>query len=204
MAEQSKETLKSYFQTGDKPTEANFSDLIDTMAKSSDLTTALSDIDQAKKDIQSMDTLTEDLHSFILSCSAETGQIPTGDVFTFRMPYGFILIDVRASLNSPPASGSVQLTVSANDQLITNTIAMSSTTTGANTTALLGENGPAITIPRETEIKVNVSSAPYGATGLKVSFIGRRATGAVTLSLADINFDDDLGVPISFVDAEVI
>ena len=65
MAEQSKETLKSYFQTGDKPTEANFSDLIDTMAKSSDLTSALSDIDQAKKDIQSMDTLTEDLHSFI-------------------------------------------------------------------------------------------------------------------------------------------
>lgn len=203
MATQSKETLKSYFQTGDKPTEANFADLIDSVALDAELTTAQASVTQNVNDVTSLKESMEDLHSFVLQCSSETGQILTGDVFTFRMPINYILVDVRASLSAAPSSGTVDLTVKAGGSNITNTVSLSTTTTGANTSALLGENSPAMTIPKETEMKVNVTSAPASASGLKVTLVGRKASGTVTLSLAQINFDPDLGVPISFVDATV-
>ena len=58
MAVQTKEVLKSYFETGDKPTQEEFADLIDTLVTEPDLEDKLKDISDKLKDISSFESVT--------------------------------------------------------------------------------------------------------------------------------------------------
>jgi hypothetical protein len=254
MSTVTKETLKTYFQTGDIPTEAQYVDLIDSTCLQADLdlekqdrvnklaeeTTArkaeddaidakigdttnatvasnypaantvydvldgLIDMDQS---ISTRVSAAEswiaaskvaELESFIFGCSAEIGDIGVGDVFTFRMPYAFTLVDIRASLNTAPTSATTTFKIKVDGTDVSNAISISSgTTTGTATNALLGENSPPLSIAMDAEVKVNVSAAGPGAgTGLKVSLVGYRGDCSVTGTAAPITIP--LTFPISF------
>jgi hypothetical protein len=253
MSTTSKEILKTYFQTGDVPTEAQYVDLIDSICLQAELdvekldrinklaaeTTARGLEDDAINakigdlvtdpitnytdattvagilaGLLAEDELTStrvsaaeswiaaskvaELESFIFGCSAEIGDIGVGDVFTFRMPYAFTLVDIRASLNTAPTSAPMTFKIKVDGTYVSSAISISSgTTTGIDTYALLGENSPPLSIAMDAEVKVNVSAAGPGAgTGLKVSLVGYRGDCAITGTAAPITIP--LTFPISF------
>ena len=137
------------------------------------------------------------LDSFIFACSSETGDIGTGVKSTFRMPYGFTCTEVRASLVSNTASSPVELKVLVDGTAITDTvqIAAGSTTTyqaGVPSTFLIGQNSSPVPITMDSEVKVNVLSAPTGASGLKVTLVGYVGTCSINVQGGTIAF------PITF------
>lgn len=137
------------------------------------------------------------LDSFIFACSSNTGNIATGDVSVFRMPYGFTCTEVRASLITNTASSAVSLKVFVDGTAITDQvdIAAGATTTyqvGVASTFLLGQNSSPQPIAMDSEVKVNVTSAPTGATGLKVTLVGYVGECAINVVGGSITF------PITF------
>ena len=137
------------------------------------------------------------LDSFIFACSSETGNIGTGIKSTFRMPYGFTCTEVRASLVTNTASSPVELKVLVGGTAITDTveIAAGSTTTyqaGVPSTFLIGQNSAPVPITMDSEVKVNVLSAPAGASGLKVTLVGYVGTCSINIQGGTIAF------PITF------
>lgn len=137
------------------------------------------------------------LDSFIFACSSETGDIGTGVKSTFRMPYGFTCTEVRASLVANTASSPVELKVLVDGTAITDQIdiAAGSTTTyqaGVPSTFLIGQNSSPVPIAMDSEVKVNVLSAPIGASGLKVTLVGYVGTCSINVQGGTIAF------PITF------
>ena len=137
------------------------------------------------------------LDSFIFACSSETGDIGTGIKSTFRMPYGFTCTEVRASLVANTASSPVELKVLVDGTAITDQveIAAGSTTTyqaGVPSTFLIGQNSSPVPITMDSEVKVNVLSAPAGASGLKVTLVGYVGTCSINIQGGTIAF------PITF------
>ncbi len=137
------------------------------------------------------------LDSFIFACSSEIGNLSTGDVSTFRMPYGFTCTEVRASLITNTASSAVSLKVFVDGTAITDQvdIAAGSKTTyqaGVASTFLLGQNSSPQPIAMDSEVKVNVTSAPTGASGLKVTLVGYVGTCAINVVGGSVTF------PITF------
>jgi hypothetical protein len=137
------------------------------------------------------------LDSFIFACSSNTGNIATGDVSVFRMPYGFTCTEVRASLITNTAPSAVSLKVFVDGTAITDQvdIAAGATTTyqvGVASTFLLGQNSSPQPIAMDSEVKVNVTAAPTGATGLKVTLVGYVGECAINVLGGSITF------PITF------
>jgi hypothetical protein len=137
------------------------------------------------------------LDSFIFACSSNTGNIATGDVSVFRMPYGFTCTEVRASLITNTAPTAVSLKVFVDGTAITDQvdIAAGATTTyqsGVASTFLLGQNSSPQPIAMDSEVKVNVTSAPTGASGLKVTLVGYVGECAINVVGGSITF------PITF------
>lgn len=149
MAIQTAAILKAYFQTEDKPTQAQFEDLIDTIfgtlvfehAAGSDESTALS--------------------------------VAAG-VVTFRVPCAFKVTEVRASLTTAQASGSI-FTVDINESgtsILSTKLTIDNgekTSKTAATPAVISDS----TIADDAEITVDIDQLGDGtATGLKVKLIG--------------------------------
>lgn len=106
----------------------------------------------------------------------ETTAITTGtSKVTFRMPYAFTILEVRASLNTASSSGiptvdineggtsilSTKLTIDANEK----------TSTTAATAAVISDS----TLADDAEMTIDIDVAGTGAKGLKVVLIGYRA-----------------------------
>ncbi|QDP67158.1 MAG: hypothetical protein Unbinned3806contig1000_31 [Prokaryotic dsDNA virus sp.] len=269
-----RDLLKSYFQYGDTPTEAQFADLINKLATVVELqaeedariaadtaeTSArvaadnaldakitsndaefsaihallgtlslaqnlgtftggtIPDSSTVKSALQSIETYIETLatsatvsghnsriasleaniglDSFTFACSAEIGNVSTGTVCTFRMPYDYSLVDVRGALTSASSSGNTSFTVAVNGSNVTNQIDLgvgSKTTYSAGAaSSLVGINSSPIGITMDSEITVSVSSAGTGASGLKVTLVGSLGTTTITSSDGNITF------PITF------
>ena len=147
-------TLKSYFETGDTPTEAEFADLIDSLA-----------------------LVNEAVIPIGIACSDETTDLTTGTAkATFRMPYAFELTEVRANVTTAP-TGSV-LTVDINESgttILSTKLTIDAgeeTSTTAATQPVISDSSLAddakITIDIDT-----VGSTVAGA-GLKVWLIGNK------------------------------
>lgn len=224
-----RETLKSYLQYGDRPTEVQWSSLIDSFSLSSELEavkadltalissdTAAINLNASKISVLETTIVTHattasvslissrvsnleaniGLDSFTFACSAEIGNVSTGTVCTFRMPYDYSLVDVRGALTSASSSGNTSFTVAVNGSTVTSQIDLgvgSKTTYSAGaSSSLLGVNSSPVGIVMDSEITVNVSSAGTGASGLKVTLVG--ALGATTISSSEGN----VTFPISF------
>lgn len=247
MSKVDRNTLKSYFQAGDKPTESNYADLIDSFAleadidskfdavnesiatTNADLATAkikvdtntasitdvlsrtvaleglnvgprLIDLEETETNVLSrLSTLESNtnIDSFVVACSSDTGDLATGVVTTFRMPYAFTLVDVRGSLTAASAGSDVTFNLSKNGTVITSTVTIpaGSKTTGVNTGSLLGENSAPIRLEMDDEIVVNVlgiGSAGTTGSGLKVTLVGTAGLCQIVL------IESPIVLPITF------
>ena len=221
--------LKARFQTGDTPNEADYAALIDASLPASGLTTDEAVAAEAKlrgdgdatlqSGVDTLTTTTVDLatrlstvetvtaaagvglESFVFGCSEETGLIGTGDVFTFRMPYSFTLVDIRASLTTAATSVVPNFVVKVNGTTISKTISIPLTKTTTGTVeggTLLGANSPPYKVALDDEIKVNVGTAGNGAgEGLKVTLVGYHGNCDIVGAAANLSFP--FTFPLTFI-----
>jgi len=133
-------------------------------------------IDQLADRVQGLETLhPEDI---IIACSDETTALTTGTAkVTFRMPYAMTLDQVRASLSTAQASGSI-LTVDINESgtsILSTKITIDNTEKTSTTAATL----PVISssaLANNAEITIDIDLIGDGtAKGLKVTLTGTRA-----------------------------
>lgn len=110
-----------------------------------------------------------------IAISDETTALTTGvSKVTFRMPYGFTLTEVRASLSTASSSGlptfdinesgttilSTKLTIDANEK----------TSTTAATAAVISDTS----LADDAEITIDIDTAGTGAKGAKITLLGYR------------------------------
>lgn len=113
--------------------------------------------------------------SLIIACGDETTPLVVGtNIVTFRLPYGFTLTEVRASLSAAQGAGSI-VTVG----IIANSVDILSTNItieNGQKTSKTANIQPVIitnTLSDDTEININIEQIGDGsATGLKVYLIG--------------------------------
>lgn len=114
--------------------------------------------------------------SFIIAVSDETTALAAGTgKVTLRMPYAFILTEIRASLTVAQTSGSV-LTVDVNDNGTTIMSAAKLKFDNGEKTTTTSGSPPALTdtaLADDTEIVIDIDQVGDGtAKGLKVYLIG--------------------------------
>jgi hypothetical protein len=132
-------------------------------------------IDSADEVVQASDLV----QSFIISCSAETGDLATGNnVARIRMPYQFTLTAVRASVNVAP-TGSV-LTVDINESGST-ILSTKITIDASETTSVTAATPPVISdssLADDSIIGIDIDGVGSTNTGegLKVTLIGYKTT----------------------------
>lgn len=114
--------------------------------------------------------------SICLSCTDEVWPFMPGQKkVSFRLPYAFELLEVRASLNYPQEYGpEITVDIVKNDlnSIFTTVLTIdngSTTSTSSFTPAVLGET----TLIDNTELRIDVLTVGFGApTGLKIYLIG--------------------------------
>ena len=132
-------------------------------------------IDSADEVVQASDLV----QSFIIACSAETGDLTTGNnVARIRMPYQFTLTAVRASVNVAP-TGSV-LTVDINESGST-ILSTKITIDASETTSVTAATPPVISdssLADDSIIGIDIDGVGSTNTGegLKVTLIGYKTT----------------------------
>jgi len=112
-----------------------------------------------------------------IACSDETTPVAaTAAAVTMRMPYGFLLTEVRASLSTPQLSGS-DLTVdinSAGSSILGTRISIAN---GEKRVIASGQAIASAAIADDSEITIDIDQVGDGsAKGLKVYLIGRRTS----------------------------
>jgi hypothetical protein len=147
MAVVSRSTAKGYFETGDRPTQGNFADVVDTSTK----------------------------RVLMLTVGDETtAQTAATGKYTFRMPYPMTLTEVRASLNTAPVGSTFVVDVNEGGTSILSTKlsidASEKTSTTAATAAVISDS----TLADDAEISIDVDQIGSGTAGagLKVYLIG--------------------------------
>lgn len=116
--------------------------------------------------------------SIQLACSDETTALTTGTAkITFRMPYGFTLTGVRASLTTAQASGNI-FTVDINEggvSILSTKLTIDNTentSTTATTPVVISDAN----LADDAEITIDIDQIGNGtAKGLKVTLIGYNA-----------------------------
>lgn len=115
------------------------------------------------------------IQSIIIACGDENTAITAGTAkVTFRMPYAFTLTDVRASLKTAQASGSIfTVDVNENGTTILPTKLTIDNTEKTSTTAATPPVISDTELADDSEITIDVDQiGASGATGLKVALIG--------------------------------
>ena len=118
------------------------------------------------------------LESFVIAVGDELSVISTGvGKVKFRMPYGFTLVEARASLGTTSAAGAV--TVDVNEAGVSifgaNKLTVSA---GQTTSKAAGTTQPDLSDPAiadDAEITIDIDGAGTDAKGLKVALIGRQS-----------------------------
>lgn len=150
MAIQSVTTLKSFFETGDIPTQSNFEDLIESTYNYVEVGYAVSD---------------------------ETSDLEVGTaVVTFRMPFAMTLVDVRASVTTAPTGSSLIVGINEGGVSILGTDlsidAGEKTSETATTPPVISDTS--LADDAEITIDIDQIGATVPGTGLKVYLIGTR------------------------------
>lgn len=114
------------------------------------------------------------LEVLAFAVSDETTTITTGTaVLTFRMPYGFKLLAVKASLTTASTSGVVTVDINeAGSSVLSTKLSIDQdekTSTTAATPAVISDAA----LADDAEITIDIDAAGSKATGLKVYLLGR-------------------------------
>jgi len=115
--------------------------------------------------------------AFLVAVSDELSVITTGTAkLTFRMPYGLTLTEVRASLTTASATGTVTVDVNEGGVSVFSTLltidATESTSTTAAAAAVISDS--ALADDAEMTIDIDDAGSSADAVGLKVTLIGRK------------------------------
>jgi hypothetical protein len=114
--------------------------------------------------------------SFVVACSDEETTISADtSVITFRMPYAFNLIEVRASLTTASTSGAVTIDINETASSILSTKLTIDQDEKTSTTAATAHVLSDVALADDAEITIDIDGAGTGAAGLKVTLIGVRA-----------------------------
>jgi hypothetical protein len=115
--------------------------------------------------------------SMILACSDETSNLTTGTAkLTFRMPYAFTLMAVRASVSTAPVGSTITVDINENGTTILSTKITIDAGEKTSTTAAIPPVISDASLADDSEITIDidqVGSSTAGA-GLKVYLIGTR------------------------------
>ena len=116
------------------------------------------------------------IEAIIVALGDETTAITTGNAkVTMRMPYAFVLSEVRASLGTASSSGLPTVDINEGGTTILSTKltidATEKTSVTAATPAVISDAN----LADDAEITFDIDVAGTGAAGLKVALIGRRA-----------------------------
>lgn len=149
MTVQSKTTLKGYFETGDRPTQANFADFVDTATQV----------------------------ELMLDVGDQTTNLTTGTAKkTFRMPFAMTLTAVRASVSTAPVGSTIVVDINEGGSTILSTKlsidASEKTSTTAATPAVISD--AALADDAEITIDIDQIGSGTAGAGLKVVLIGSR------------------------------
>jgi hypothetical protein len=111
----------------------------------------------------------------IIAMGDETTAITTGTAkVTFRMPYGFALTEVRASLTTASSSGVVTVDINETGATILSTKltidAGETTSTTAAAAAVISDAA----LADDAEMTLDIDTSGTGAAGLKVTLIGSK------------------------------
>jgi hypothetical protein len=115
--------------------------------------------------------------SFIMACSDETTALTTGTAkVTFRMPYAFVITDIRASVTTAPENEESPLTIDINSggTTILDTKLTIDSTEKTSTTAATAFALSDSTLANDAEITIDIDSVGdvTAGAGLKVTLIG--------------------------------
>jgi hypothetical protein len=149
MAVQSKTTLKGYFNVGDRPSEANFADFVDTATQV----------------------------ELMLDVGDQTTNLTTGVAKkTFRMPFAMTLTGVRASVSTAPVGSTIVVDINEAGSTILSTKlsidAAEKTSTTAATPAVISD--AALADDAEITIDIDQIGSGTAGAGLKVVLLGSR------------------------------
>ena len=117
-----------------------------------------------------------DLTSFVVAASDETTDLATGanPVMTFRMPYAFYVLEVRASVTTAPVGSAIQVDINEGGVSILSTEitidATEKTSTTAATPAVVSD--PDLADDAEITIDIDAVGSGTAGAGLKVALIG--------------------------------
>lgn len=116
--------------------------------------------------------------SIIVAVSDETTDLTTGTAkLTFRMPYGFTLTEVRASVNTAPTGSGITVDVNENGTSILSTKltidATEKTSTTAATPAVISDAN--LADDSEITIDIDAIGSTIAGKGLKIALIGKPA-----------------------------
>lgn len=119
-----------------------------------------------------------DMESIIIGCGDETTAITTGTAkVTFRMPYAFVVTEVRASVNTAPTGSTILIDINEAGVTILSTKLMIDATEKTSQTAATPYVISDANLADDAEISIDfdqVGSTIAGA-GVKVTLIGYRA-----------------------------
>ena len=120
---------------------------------------------------------TSAIQSFVIACSDETTLLTTGTKVTFRMPYQFIVTEVRASLTTVATGSTVIIDIhEAGTTILSTKItidASESTSTTASTPPVI--NDPNLANDAQMTIDIDQIGSSNAGKGLKVYIIGKIA-----------------------------
>ena len=116
------------------------------------------------------------IESLVIAAGDESTAITTGTAkVTFRMPYGFTVTEVRASVKSACTTGTLTVDINESGTTILSTKITIDATEKTSVTAATPAVVSDASLADDAEITIDVDNAGDGtATGLKVVLIGRR------------------------------
>ena len=126
-------------------------------------------------DISDLNTAVKPLESIIIALSDEVTPITVGNAkVTMRMPYAFTLTAVRASLATASSSGIPTVDINESGSTILSTKLTIDVGEKTSTTAAVPVVISDPSLADDSEVTFDIDVAGTGATGLKVTLIGRR------------------------------
>lgn len=193
MAIETKAQLKTYFETGDIPTEAQFINVFDTMMTLNDgeinsltekTTAAANDLvviedsaaSNAKKKMK-VSTLQDKSECVAIACSDLTTDLATGTSKGYiRLPFAMTLTSVRASVLTAPTGSGITVDINESGTTILSTKltidATEKTSQTAATPAVISDSS----LADDAEITVDIDAvgSTVAGAGLIVTLIGTR------------------------------
>jgi hypothetical protein len=126
-------------------------------------------------DISDLNTAVKPLESIIIALSDEVTPITVGNAkVTMRMPYAFTLTAVRSSLATASSSGIPTVDINESGSSILSTKLTIDVGEKTSTTAAVPVVISDSSLADDSEVTFDIDVAGTGATGLKVTLIGRR------------------------------